>query len=153
MLILSTKSHPDLSALIVFHDFRLPPPSHHVEISDKRSEFRGPSKYEISLRYDHSFVSKKYLIFSIFLGLTLHINSPKESRSVPIMSMPYLGLVLIFPTKFHPNPSTLSVFQDFRFRHHPQLLLHQIRPGFKIKALRYPSKHQISLRSDQSFVS
>ena len=28
------------------------------------------------------------------------------------MSITYLGLVLILPTKFHPNPSTLSVFLD-----------------------------------------
>ena len=27
------------------------------------------------------------------------------------MSVMFLGPVLIFPTKFHPDPSTLSVFQ------------------------------------------
>ena len=27
------------------------------------------------------------------------------------MSIIYLGLVFIFPTMFHPDPSTLSVFQ------------------------------------------
>ena len=58
--ILSTKFHPDLSTLSVFRDFRFPPSPlmtlDPVEIQNQRSEFRGPSKYEISLRYDHSFV-------------------------------------------------------------------------------------------------
>ena len=31
------------------------------------------------------------------------------------MSIRYLGLVLILPTNFHPDISTLSVFQDFPF--------------------------------------
>ena len=59
-------------------------------------------------------------------------NYPKESRSVPVMSIMYLGLVLIFPTEFHPDPSTLSVFQDFRFpppKSSPQC--HQILSGLK----------------------
>ena len=34
-------------------------------------------------------------------------NYPKESGSILFMSIMYLGLVLIFSTKFQPNPSTL----------------------------------------------
>ena len=37
-------------------------------------------------------------------------NSSKESGSGPAISITYLGLVLILPTKFHPDLSTLSVF-------------------------------------------
>jgi len=39
-------------------------------------------------------------------------NSAKESGSCLVMSVTYLGLVLILPTKFHPDLSALSVFQD-----------------------------------------
>ena len=48
-------------------------------------------------------------------ALEIPPNSPKKSGSGPVMSITYLGLVLILPTKFHPDLSTLSVFQDFRF--------------------------------------
>ena len=120
VLILSTKFHPDLSALSVFQNFRSPPPLMTLDlvgIQNKRSEFRGLSNYEISLRYDHSFVSQKYLIFSIFLELTLPPPTPqKRADPFRLWHIPHLGLVLIFPTKFHSNPSTLSIIQDFRFR-------------------------------------
>ena len=52
------------------------------------------------------------------------------------MSKMYLRLLLIFPTKFHPDPSTLSVFHDFRFPpNSPQC--HQILSEFKIRSLRH----------------
>nr|CAG4635411.1 EOG090X04O4 [Artemia franciscana] len=41
-------------------------------------------------------------------------NSPKGSGSSPVTSITYLRHLLILPTKFHPDLSTLSVFQDFR---------------------------------------
>ena len=63
-------------------------------------------------RSDHQFVSYRYLIFSNFSEL---LPPPKkESESGPVMSVTYLGLVLILSTKFHPDLSALSVFQDFR---------------------------------------
>ena len=40
-------------------------------------------------------------------------NSSKEIRSIPVILITCLGLLLIFPTKIHPDPSILSVFQDF----------------------------------------
>ena len=116
VLILSTKFHPGLSAL-AFSKISSPPPQmtlDQVRIQNKRSEFQDPSEYEILLRYNHSFIRQKYLIFSNLLELTFP-QLPKESRSVPVMSILYLGLVLIFASKIHPGPSTLSVFQDFRF--------------------------------------
>ena len=42
-------------------------------------------------------------------------NSPKESGSSPVTSITYLRHLLILPNKLHPDPSTLSVFQDFWF--------------------------------------
>ena len=61
-----------------------------------------------------SFQVKNTSFFLIF-QINPPPNSPKESEFVLFMSITYLGLVLIFPTKFHPDPSTLSIFQDFRF--------------------------------------
>ena len=49
--------------------------------------------------------------------------------------MMYLVRVLTFPIKFHPDPSTLSVFQDFRFPSPTQC--HQIHLGLKIRVLRH----------------
>ena len=70
VLILPTNFHPDLSTLSVFQDFMSPQLSpmtqDPVRILNKRSELRGPYKYEISLGSDHTFVSRKYLIFSNF---------------------------------------------------------------------------------------
>ena len=78
----------------------------------------------------------KILPFSNFLELTLPRLLPKESGYVPVMSITYLGLVRIFSTKFHPNPSILRVFQDFRSP--PNFSqYHRIRSGFKIRALRH----------------
>ena len=58
-------------------------------------------------------------------------NSPKEIGSGPVMSIKYLELVLILPIKFHPDLSTLSVFQDFRFPLHPLMspdpTIHEIK--------------------------
>ena len=70
--------------------------------------------YEISLRSDDLFISYKYVIFSSFSELSPPSNSNKESGPGPVMSVIYLGHVLIVPTKFHPDLSALNVFQDFR---------------------------------------
>ena len=42
-------------------------------------------------------------------------NSPKESESSTVTAITYLRHLLILSTKLHPDSSTLSVFQDFRF--------------------------------------
>ena len=94
------------------------------------SKVQDPFKYQISLRSDHPFVSYKYLIFSNFSELLPPPpNSTKENGPVRLCQSPildlcvffqkvysvmYLVLTIIFTTKFHPDPSTLSVFQDFR---------------------------------------
>ena len=77
---------------------------------NKISEEKDPSKYQISFRSDHPFVSYKCLIFTNFSQLPPSPTSPKESGSGPVVSVPYLGLFLILPTKLHPDLSTLSVF-------------------------------------------
>ena len=41
------------------------------------------------------------------------LDTPKDRGSGSFMSIIYLGLVLILSTKFHPDLSSLSVFQDF----------------------------------------
>ena len=73
------------------------------------------------------------------------------------MSIMYLGLVLIFPTKLYPDPSTLSVFQDFRFPSPdsppPSISPDPVGIENNSSETRYPSKHQILLRSDQPFLS
>ena len=79
---------------------------------------------------------RSYLIFLIFQNYPSP-NSPKESGSVPVMSITYLGLMFIFPINFHPGPSTLSVFRDFRFPHTKSPQCHLIWSGFKIRALRH----------------
>ena len=43
------------------------------------------------------------------------LTPPKECKSSPVTSVTYLRYLLILPTKFHSDLSTLSVFQDFRF--------------------------------------
>jgi len=48
-------------------------------------------------------------------SVNLPLDSPKESRSGPFITIKYLGLTLILPTKFHSDLSTLSFFQDFHF--------------------------------------
>ena len=57
----------------------------------------------------------------------------------------YLGLVLIFLTKFHPDPSTLSVFQDFRFPPPNSPQCPQIQSGFEITTLRHDFLPNIKL--------
>ena len=61
VLILLTKFHPDLFSLSLFQDFQspklLPMTLDPVVIQNKMSEVRGPSKYQISLRSYHSFLS------------------------------------------------------------------------------------------------
>ena len=108
------------------------------------------TRYKISLRSDHPFVSYKYLIFSNFSELLPSPNSNKESGSGLIMSVTYLGLIL--PTKFHPDLSALSVFQDFRPPPHP-ITLDPVGISNKRSEFRGPSKYEISLRYDHSFVS
>ena len=79
-------------------------------------------------------------------------NSPKESESVPIMPIMYRDLLLILPIKYHPDLSTLSVFQDFYFPSNP--LCTRIWSGFKIRALKHKILQNINfLRSDHLFVS
>ena len=68
----------------------------------------------------------------------------------------YLGLALIFPIKFHPDPSTLSVFQDFRFPPSNSPQCHQTQSGFKIRALRHniiPTVVVVSLRPGRHLYS
>ena len=68
-------------------------------------------------------------------------NSPKESGSVPIISITYLELIRILSVKFHLDVSTPCVFQDFRsprFPFPPSSPLHpQIRFELKIEHLRH----------------
>ena len=64
-------------------------------------------------------------------------NYPKESGSSPVSSIMYLRHLLILPTKFHPNLSTLNIFQDFRFPPPTLTQCHQNWSGFKIRDLRY----------------
>ena len=54
---------------------------------------------------------------SIELAKALKIspNSPKKSGSGSVISITYLGRVLLLPTNSQPNFSTLSVFQYFPF--------------------------------------
>ena len=86
-----------------------------VGIWNKSSETWIPSKYQISLRSGHPFLSEKYLNFFKFSKLTPPPSSSKKNISVPIITITYLELVLILPIKFHPDLPTLSVFQDFCF--------------------------------------
>ena len=67
---------------------------------------QDPSKYQISLRSGHPFVSYKYLNFQNYPPP----NSTKESRSGPVMSVTYLRQVSILPIQFHPDLTTLSIF-------------------------------------------
>ena len=64
------------------------------------------------------------------------------------MSNIYLGLVFIFPTMFHPDPSTLIVFQVLGFPLPTPRPHHQIRSGFKIRALRQDILLNIKFHSD-----
>ena len=70
------------------------------------------------------------------------------------MSIMYLGLVLILPTKLHLDLATLSDFQDFRFLPPAPLSVNgsdrDLKDSFEA---RDPSKYQISLRYDHPFVS
>ena len=68
---------------------------------------QDPSKYQISLRSGHPFVSYKYLNFQNYLPPP---NSTKESRSGPVMSVTYLRQVSILPIQFHPDLTALSIF-------------------------------------------
>ena len=74
-----------------------------VGIWNKSSETWIPTKYQISLRSGHLFLSWKYLNFSNFSKLTPPPRSSKENGSVPIMAITYLELVLILPIKFRFN--------------------------------------------------
>ena len=77
-----------------------------VGIQNESSKAQDLSKYQISLGFDHPFVSYKYLIFSNFSKLLPPpSNSTKESGSGPVMSVTYLGLMIILSTKFHPDLS------------------------------------------------
>ena len=53
--------------------------------------------------------------FPQFFRITPPLHSPKESQFGLVISIKYLGLVLVLRTSYHHDPSTLSVFQDFRF--------------------------------------
>ena len=64
-------------------------------------------------------------------------NSPKESGSSLVMSIRYLGLFIILPTKFYPDPSTLKCFPRFSISPSNSLQCHRIRSGFKIRAPRH----------------
>ena len=58
-------------------------------------------------------------------------NSHKESGSSKCTSIMYLRHLLTLPTKFHPDFSTLIVFQDFRFA--PPTLPNVNRSGWDFK--------------------
>ena len=70
--------------------------------------------------------------------------------------------MLILPIKFHPDLSTLSVFQDFRFARFPVSPLELPPPPMSLNLVgilnesskaQDPSKCQISLRSDKLLIS
>ena len=72
-----------------------------------------PDLYTLSVFQDFQFSNLKIPHFFYFFRINPPPNSPKERWSVPVISMTYLGLVLSFSTRFHPDTSTLSVFQHF----------------------------------------
>ena len=110
LLILPINFHPDLSTLNFFQDFWFP-----------RFSFLPSTPQSVWIR---SKLKKDYLrhVFIVLARLEYrthqstgnHPPSPPK-RADPVISFTYLGLVLILPIKFHPDLSTLSVFQDFQF--------------------------------------
>ena len=91
------------------------------------------------------------------LAKALEIPPTPTKRVYLIMSIIYLELVLILPIKFHPDLSTLSIFQDVlfpRFQFPSNPICPQIQFELKIEHLRFYIFfiYQVSLRSDHLFV-
>ena len=76
----------------------------------------GPSRYQISLRSDHSFFKNNSFFLSFFrINLITPPQLPQRERISSGNVNHVSRTIAYFSTKFHPDLSTLSVFQDFRF--------------------------------------
>ena len=81
-----------------------------VGISNESFKAQDTSRYKISKRSGHPFVSYKYHIASNFSELPPPPSPIPPKRADPVMSFTYLGIVLILSATFHPDLSALSVF-------------------------------------------
>ena len=89
----------------------------------------------------------KYLIFQNFPNY-------KESQSGLIISIMYLGLMLILHSKYHYDFSTLKVFQDFMVSSSNSPNVTTYGQDFnRSSETRGPSTYHISLGSNQPFLS